>query len=821
MIRESLPRAVFALALSLALGIGSDLAAQQRSARTKGTKPSSAAKDGSFSAEWAGQGREDRVGTGISVGPDGIADAKLVVRGLLKDAQIVGLVLKGASGLQWHSGANPDAFPSSELIRRGDDPTTGDLYFGPDRDIKGQNLALEIYYTNGQSAFAKVVAGKYDPKLAVGKTKVANLGAFKLTSRWIGQDGIEKVAPGDVHVAIEGLPRLPIVAAALSDSSRGLWHARISDKLPFDPGPDGLPMALIRGDDPSRADLHFPPFRDETGGKMTLRILFEDGRTAIAQFPGGKCDPGLRSKTWPAKTATTAKPGDDLNDLAAKFGTIRLSPGRYAMSAPLVLDKSVNIVGEPGATLVFSQKGGDPTWSAAILIHAGHTTLEGFAVRFDTPIRWTPGVEDGPAVIGVTDNFDTKPRDIKADLTFRKLDLEGPPATTKWEQGPLLMRMHFTVCGTIEDNTFKGGTIHVMGGPWRIVGNRHLGTQSNTYSYGVFSGMRTHDLLVKDNVVRPVADPTAKTWRFLVITQSGTDDRVEGNTVENVGPRDVDKLPSENAPEIILTEAYSLHFEGKPSAVSPDGRVVVVPAMQWDVARTGDAVAILTGPNAGQWRTVAQAMGPTTLLLEEPLPPGTGDAVLSIGTGFVRESFVKNTIDARGGGGIGCLVLVGNHFGLTVAENHFLGGRNAFKIAASPSENPVHWGWSHVPLMGATIEGNILEDSTLGGTLCVEHSPQTKTNKGRVYASVKLKDNTVRWSPAFAAKLASGGGEPPSGFILGDRGSLDPGEMIVQENNNQATSPGGIAFRVNAAKINGKDVRGKVIPLPAARSASR
>ena len=40
------------------------------------------------------------------------------------------------------------------------------------------------------------------------------------------------------------------------------------------------------------------------------------------------------------------------------------------------------------------------------------------------------------------------------------------------------------------------------------------------------------------------------------------------------GIRDDDTIPPNNEPEIFLTEAYSLHFEGKPESVSPDRRVV-------------------------------------------------------------------------------------------------------------------------------------------------------------------------------------------------------------------------------------------------------
>ena len=309
------------------------------------------------------------------------------------------------------------------------------------------------------------------------------------------------------------------------------------------------------------------------------------------------------------------------------------------MDRPLVLDRPIVISGEPGAKVVFSQKGEDKPWSAAIKIHSGHTTLESFAVRFATPIRWTSALRDEQAVIGVTDASDPGPRDLKADLNFRGLDLEGPPPATKWEEAPRLIRLGYSVCGTIEKNTLRGGSIELWGGPWRIEGNTHTGTMPGTQTFSVISTHRTHDLIVRDNVTR-TDGPSGKTWRFLVMTGTGDGDIVEGNVITGVGPRDDDTMASENAPEIVLTEAYSLHFEGKPSGLSPDGRVLVLPFLQGDPAASGDVVAILSGPSAGQYRKIAQSLGPTTYLMASPLPKG--DYAISIASGFVRPAFRRN-----------------------------------------------------------------------------------------------------------------------------------------------------------------------------------
>ena len=74
---------------------------------------------------------------------------------------------------------------------------------------------------------------------------------------------------------------------------------------------------------------------------------------------------------------------------------------------------------------------------------------------------------------------------------------------------------------------------------------------------------------------------------------------IRDNTVIGIGARDDDTVANPNAAEIILTEAYSLHFEGKPAAISPDGRVVQIPAPQGWPVRAG---AVGLDPGAGRRR---------------------------------------------------------------------------------------------------------------------------------------------------------------------------------------------------------------------------
>ncbi len=159
------------------------------------------------------------------------------------------------------------------------------------------------------------------------------------------------------------------------------------------------------------------------------------------------------------------------------------------------------------------------------------------------------------------------------------------------------------------------------------------------------------------------------------------------------------------------------------------------------------------------------------------------------------------------------MVLVGNHFGTKIEDNQFLGGAQAFKITAAPTETPDIWGWSHAPFLGAIIEGNTIGDALDGGTISVEHSQYIKSDAGRVYFSGTLADNTVTWSSAF---LAAHPNTTISGLIVGVPGSLDPGEMVLSVSGNvgvsaNATSP---TLDVVSATINGSPTTNQTQTLP-------
>ena len=59
------------------------------------------------------------------------------------------------------------------------------------------------------------------------------------------------------------------------------------------------------------------------------------------------------------------------------------------------------------------------------------------------------------------------------------------------------------------------------------------------------------------------------------------------------------------------------------------------------------------------------------------------------------------------------------------AIDHFLGGYHAMRLEAYPSESPDIWGWTHAPFLGATIQGNTIEDSLNSVVLNVEYDSAT------------------------------------------------------------------------------------------------
>jgi hypothetical protein len=774
--------------------------------------------EAAMAARWVGHDKSDHAGPGPSVGPDGLQDVRIDLSRLAEKDKVQAILVEDASSprRKWAFGPNPEGHDNAEFFPDPKNPTAGALYFQPDRDLANHRLKVTVIYEGGKADSAVVVAGKADPKLAVPRTPVARIIPLPLKARWLGQDGSAETGPGDVHVALTGFPARAVAAAVLTDGVRGVWAYRGSDRAPVDIEFDARPLVLRRESSKSGVDLFFSPDRDESNTNLTLRLVFQDGESAVATIAGGPCDPARRAPA-PEPTETSAKAGDDLETLATRFGTVRLNPGTHSLTKPLVLARPVNLVGEPGAVLQFNQGAGEPPWTAAIKIHSGGTTLRGFAVRFAGPVRWKNEVSWGPAVIGTTDNLDNVPSTPKHHLVFEKLDIQGPPSEKSdgWDEAPKLMRLLNVTDGAIVGNTLHGGIIEFFGGPWRVEGNVYRGVPAHTFTPGVFAAHDPHDLVVRDNRAKPEPG-SGKTWRFLILTMRGCSDRVERNVIEGIGPRDDDTIPSMNSPEIILTESYHLRFEGRPAAVSADGRLVKVARLPGEPPRSGDVVSVLSGEGAGQWRRIAQRIDPTTYWLDAPLPKGA-DA-LAISPGFVDGVYADNAIDARGGRAAAGFVLAGNHFGTRLVNNRVTGAGDAWQIMAYPSESPNIWGWSHAPFLGGLIEGNSIEDSERGAQIGVNRFSPAKSGKGRVYMTVTLKGNTVRWSDGFLSRLAGSGAKPPVGITLGYLPSLDPGEMVVTAQGDRLTAPArapqASALKVNAAVLNGRAVTGRSFPLP-------
>ncbi len=765
----------------------------------------------SLKAAWVGQDGHDLTGPDASVGPDGIQDVHLALSGLAGGNDITSVTVNGPPGISWAYGLNHQGLDNAELIRNSSDPTLADLYFNPERDLNGQTLTIEINYASGATDSATVVAGHTDPNLAVAPAPPLPVARTGVSASWLGQDGTDLAGLGSVRVALNGLPAgRSIVAATLSGPNHDSWVYRGSGQSSYYADPYADPLVVRASANPGQADVFFLPDRDETGATMTLRLVFDDGSMAVVSFAGGAADLGLLAP-GPASTSVVARPGDDLNALANTYGNVHLSAGVYNLDQPLILSHPVAITADPGATLLFSQPDSAPPWTAAIKIHASHTTLDGFAVRFAGPIRWQTSVDYGPAVIGTTDNLDQGYTDPMVDLQLTRLDLQSPPPATQNEEAPRLIRVTSATNGLIANNTLKGGTTEFLHGPWRIIGNNYQGTVPGTWAWDAFAGHFTHDLVLQDNTVQPVG-PSGRTWRFLVLTGTGDNDLVAGNTVVGIGPKDTDTT-SVNAAEIVLNESYSLHFEGKPLAISPDGRIVQIPTPQGDPAGTGDVVAILNGPNAGQWRRIAQAIGPNTYLLDQPLPQGSYD--ISIASGFVNESYRGNTIDARGSSVAVNIDLLGNSFGTQIVGNHLLGGGEALRVVAYPTEHPSIWGWSHTPILGAVISGNTIEDALKGVTIDVQHGSAVKSNENRVYLSASLTNNTIRWTNAFVSTRSPS--SAPPGITVGGLGSIDPDELRLTMQGNVSDVPSGTSLPslvVNAGQINGLTLVDQSLPVP-------
>jgi hypothetical protein len=774
---------------------------------------------GRAKAHWVGQDGQDWTGPGPSVGPDGLQDVHIRLDGLAAGLAIKAIRIEAPGPVRWESGTNPRLFRNAELICDARIPGRGDLYLQPDRDVAGVRLRVLIAYDQDKTESTTLVAGRCDAGLRMPAARLPETIDLATKVDWLGQDGAEPGMRGDVHVVIYGVPApLAFVGSVLTDAVRGTWIQRENDRVAIPVEVSAMPLKIKRGPDGKTMDLFFRPYRDESRETMTLRLIAADGRNMLVRFPGGPCDLGKLAPR-PSPSRIDARPGDNLQALVDHYGTVRLTKGTYRLSAPLVLEQPVRLTSEGGATILFDQAESEPPWSSAIKVHAGNTTLDGFAVRFAGPVRWNEEISWGPAVIGVTDNIDPPHDEHKENLVFTHLDLEIPPVGNNagWTAAVRLMRLIRAKSGVIAGNVLRGGPIEFFEGPWRVVDNDYRGTVPGTFSPGVFTGHGTYDLILRDNRARDVG-ASGKTWRFLVLTWQGFGDVVERNLSEGLGALEGDTIPWSNFPEIILTESYHVRYEGRVMGLSADGRLLQTGRAQEFPGRTGDVVSLLAGPAAGEWRRIVQALDTVTYLVDRPIPAGT--TVVSITAGFIGERFESNRIDIRGGRKSSGFVFVGNHFGTRIVNNELLGGEGAFKLTACPTEAPMMWGWTHAPFLGGVIEGNTFEDAERGGTLGVEHDPRSvKSNEGRTYMTVRLDKNVVRWSAPFLRRLRRDK-IAPGGVVIGYTPSSDPGELVVRASQNRLEAPTAELYVpslvVHGARYNAKMLVNRQFRLPTA-----
>jgi len=825
---------------------------------------------------WNGQQEGvDLTGPDAGVGPDGIVDDEVVLSNL-SDFPINYVTITGpaGSGLAWESNLNPDGYAHAEMFRP-QNSTTANVYFDPyviKSDgtrvdlLNSQSLTVTVHYNifniDEQDTFSNLslTGATTDPNRAVPPAPppptLASVSGVRVT--WLGQDGQNLTgSEGDVHIALTGLPSgKTMTGVELSDPARSSWTLS-----------NGLAYQQSSPSDSTTADVGFQPTRNEAGAAMVLRITYSDGSMAVIPFTGGSCDVGKRlvDTRLSGSTVTAHDATDLINDVAdTSVGTVKLVGSKsYNLSSPLILNHPITIEGPGGGsmpTLTFSQ-GDSIKFATAIIINSGHVTLRGFGVNFSGTFNWSydGNVNFGPAVIGTPTNFDNinypetwPPTNTPlVDINILNMNISAPtiPDSQFSQSNPVaapnLIRLYSALSGQVKNNVLKGGDVFVENGPWTISDNQYHGTQPGTYSPQVFGMWWSHDVVLSGNTAQSDGDPNAnpynssslsgRTWRFLVENYAGYDNQILNNTSIDLGPRDSDvnygspgwnELLGANFPENVLTESFSVHFEGLPLAVSDGGLILQIPQPQKGAANTGDVVSILSGPSAGEWYMVAQQINSTMYLMQKALPSGSYKISIS-NSGYVNQTFQGNTIDTRGSENApqpaADLVLAGNTFGTQIISNNFLGGGIRLEAAPTnePNSPPYIWGWSHAPFMGALIQGNTFEDSNMVGHtgpsfIGVDHSAYTNTSWGRTYMSATIAGNVFQWSNA---PVNPDLGQP--GYTTMAYPWIDPNELRltipVTGNVNLGQGPSGstasVALQVSAANVNGTAVSNQQIVL--------
>ncbi len=771
------------------------------------TKPVASAR---ITARWIGQDAKkpvDLTNPSPAVGPDGFEDVAIELVGISEKDEVTAVDVRTSDDkLRWAFGVNPKGVFNAELIREPKDAPTAKLILalpsGSAGSIEGRKLEVRLRYASEAVTEAVVEAGSAVAGKPMPPVPLPKVISSKIRARWLGPTPRSKAGPGAVRVELSAMANDPRVISAILTDDSGAIFATSNAKTENPASP-----LFVERTGTDKALLDFVPGRDLEGQPLSLRFDYADGSMGILDFDGGATQPERRIPAL-AASRTTIRPGQDLQSAAARGGTVVLSDGTYELRSTLTLDRPVRIEAAAGAVPVLTFAGGaDGPWRAAIKIRSGGVSLSGLKIRFSGPIDWKHDVAYGPAVISTTDPED---RGFDHDATHRgvvleKLDLGGPPqpgSEGKPSEAVRAVKMLNASLGRIEGCIIRGGTVHLVGGPWTIAGNRHDGPLPGTFSYDAFAVTRPLDLQVLSNRVEPVRG-SGKLWRFLNLTQQGYGIRVEGNIVRNVGPRRDDTIEDMNANEILLTESYKLKFEGVPAGISADRSVVVLPESPGGPPAPGDAVTILNGDQAGAFVTVTQNLGGGAIRVRPALPKAAkADEIpaISVATGFRETRIAGNTIDATGSDNAFNLCLAGNHFGTLVADNVLTGGGESLRITAFPTESPNVWGWSHAPMAGLTIRGNKIRQAALPARIATDQGPTIKTSMGRSYFEAEVSGNTFEASAAGPA------------LRVGDPQTLDPDSNVVKLQDNSAEAKE-TEIEIVAGRINGRKYENKRIPV--------
>ncbi|WP_165243545.1 discoidin domain-containing protein [Paludisphaera soli] len=822
--------------------------AQTQVVSTSAVDPNLRTPGREIAAAFLGQDGRDWTGATIAVGPDGFQDVHIAIASLSAGASgYVRVTAATNPPRSWESGVNADGRWNVELLDRTGTSstlgTTADLYFSSDVNLANVPLTIQVFYdhwnpdyrsyTNrsGKSDTVVILAGAVNPALRAPAVAESNLPTFGAASR--PQDAQH---PGLSHVAIDaaslaalGAPQAfgSIRSAVLTNRHGAAWlFLKPGASAPY----TGLSNPAAMRFDAIAGVFDFPPVRDESGSTLTLVLTFDDGSQAVSRLAAAPSDLG-RLAVDP-RVGATARAVVDAAGLLAAIDSgaplIHLRAGVYSLNRPLNINSPVRITADPGAVLEFvpSAAAGSPWGSAtgAIQVRSGHVALDGFAIRFaGTTADWKSSSRNViQAGLGTAD----------VDLAFTNLSITAPAAAVAgvYELAVPLMNFEDGDTGLIANNVLRGGWIHLGAAPWRVLGNDYRGALAGTISPTFLNAHRSFDLEIRGNHAW-VEAPGGITQRFLVLGNSdsgqGIGNTIEGNRIDGGIGTPTSGVPDGygNNPEIILTETYQPRFEGAPSAVSPDRWIVQVPHLRGPAPRAGDVVSILTGPYAGQWRMIAQALGTTRYLLDAPLP--AGDFAIAVGRGFVDQTYRGNTIDLRGmSAGNVAVVISGNHWGQRIEGNTFLGG-SALRIEAGSSEaafegrHPAPWGWSRLPVFGLMVVGNTFVDSA--ATLFVAHNRwAAKASAGRTYLTGDFSDNEILWShasrPAVTIGAAGDPGRNEPAYTLANYPWLTPGEIVLSARNNRGRNPADGAatasMRVLAAVLNGAAADDLLLSLP-------